>query len=79
VDNLVVFPEEKVLMTSFNFKEKGEFFYYLYRFENGKFVQDGTVMEKNSIFYEYDKDGKLIHQGEYPTDLSRIWGVCFAN
>ena len=79
VDHLAVFPEEKVLMTSHNFAEKGEFFYYLYRFENGKFVQDGTVMEKDSIFYEYDKDGNLIHQGEYPTDLSRIWGVCFAN
>ena len=28
--------------------------------------------------FVYDKDGNLIHQGEYPTDLSRIWGVCFA-
>lgn len=76
--NIALFPSEKVIMTSHNFIEKGEFFYYLYRFEDGKFVHAGTVMEKNNIFYEYDKDGNLIHQGEYPTDLSRIWGVCFA-
>ncbi len=75
---LAVFPSEKVLMTSHSFLEKGEFWYYLYKFEDGKFVQAGSVVEKNRVLYEYDKDGNLIHQGEYPSDLSRIWGLCFA-
>lgn len=78
VDHLAVFPEEKVLMTSHNFAEKGEFFYYLYRFENGKFVLGGTVLEKDGIYREYDKDGNEIHKTDNIADLSRVWAVCFA-
>ena len=66
-------------MTSHNFHEKGEFFYYLYRFEDGKFVLCGTVLQKDGIYTEYDKDGNQIHQSNNIADLSRVWAVCFAN
>ena len=77
--NIALFPQEKAIMTSHNFHEKGEFFYYLYRFEDGKFVLCGTVLQKDGIYTEYDKDGNQIHQSNNIADLSRVWAVCFAN
>ena len=76
--SLTIFSGEKVLMSSNYFIEKGERFYYLYRFEDGKFVLDGTVLEKDGVYTEYDKDGNEIHKTDNISDLSRVWAVCFA-